>query len=694
MPDFNPDQFLAETTPKAEGFDPDKFLSDTQAPADTSHDLIPFLKEQGKGFVDLAKKAGSGLVDAAMHPVQTASDVASSLASSPEEYGEGIYRAVRNTPVVGNAINMANIAAKGIPAYLHGGDDAALQAVNAQDDYEQAQNEKDVSHVKEHPLTDFIQKSAGMAALPEGHIAQTSALAIDAFSKSLAQGNDVTTALKDARNTAVLAATALKTGQMASNVPRVLGKYAAREAGVTDNAIARYRENPEAVNAASQYVKEPEALKNLVDEQVAPINKAAETADQGYQDARDAVADTKAPPISLASEIPEHLDTQGEKLHDLSSQAFDILDKEGRSFPVEDLSNSVQKQMQGLEIGGVVPSIGPDAAAHGSLGKFNDMLNQIGSNTEDGQIPAPVVKKLIQQLDGVSKDAYTTNAGALSPAAAKNLAAVRRSFDAAIKDASPAYAEKMSELSPQVGLVSDMSNMFGNEPMALNALKAAADPMTPRGYIVRKKLGEYDAMNGTDFAQRVSDYYDLPKQNLQQARQTLLDTKDQASAVNKIGANSTETAIPRIQMGHNFEARKQLENLNPDLAQTVQDTGVARQFAKATTNGSRKAKIGAGIGGAAGAAFGGFSTGPVGAVVGGHIGSAVGGFAGGLADLYGGQAVKAALDAGIALDKIANTPYIKPLMEAAQKSPRELAIAHYMLSQKDPQYQALNAPSK
>ena len=691
---FNPDQFLAQTDtmpPSVGGFDPDSFLNETPPapkPQENAHDLVPFLKAQGKGLVHLAKDAGKGLVAAASDPSKTASDVADSLAGVDTE---GVYRAIRHVPIVGDAINHLSIAARGIPGYLKGGDEGQLQAVNAQDAYEQAQNESDAKHEKEHPLTDFIQKNVGLAALPEGKMAQTGMLAVDAFQKSMAQGNSVMDALKDARNVAMLAGTALNAGEAVSNIPRVVGKYAAKEAGVTPEAIARYREAPEAVNAASKFANEPESLKNLVDDRVRPLNQAVDDAQTGLMDAKSSVADTRTPPADIASEIPAHLDSMGAKLHDMSSQAFDILEKEGQSFPVQDLQKAVSDKMDALKVGGeVIPSIGPDATAYKALGQFNQMLNEIGSKVGD-EVPAPIVKELIQQLDGVSKESYQTNAGALSPAAAGNFAQVRRVFDQTLKQASPAYAAKMAELAPKVGIVSDLSQVFGNEPKAMLALKAASDPMSPRGIQVRDMLTKYDALNGTDFAKRVADYYDTPTANLSEAQAGLAKAKEAAEGVNKLGPNSTESTLKSIQAGRNIEARRQLEGLDPDLARTVQDAAIAKQFGRPTTNGSRKAVIGRGLGGAAGAGLGAATAGPTGAVVGGFLGQAAGGFVGGLADLYGGQAVKSALDAGIKLDKLANTPYVKPLMEAAKRSPKSLAVVHYMLNQTDPKYQALTS---
>lgn len=699
----------------SEQFDPNQPFEPADVEFDPSqpyepedpHALWPFLKQAGKGFGQMLSDTASGIGKIARNPGDTAVEVAESFTSATPE---GYYRALRHTPVIGDVVNHAVIAAQGIPGYLRGGDSGQLQAVNAQDRYERQQNEADVAHAAEHPLTDFIQKSAGVIAMPGGHIAQTSALSVDAFTRSLNAGNDVLTALQDARNAAVLMGASLGAtkgiAKGVSGATKATGRYLAKEAGVKPEAIARYKQDPVAVNNAAKFVDDPEALKNLVDNRVAPINDAVDVAKMGVDDSRGLYNQSRRePPLSLAEEIPKHLDTQGEKLSNLSMEAIDRLAAQGETFPIGKIRGAVTSRMNALKIDGVEPTVGPDASAYRGLGVFRDMVDRIGDQN-NGNIPAATVKQIIQQLDKVSKEAYQVNAGGIGPEAATNFARVRRNLDRVLKDSSleppneagirvptpGGYAEKMAELAPQVRLVSDLSKAFGaTEESALNVLKAAADPSTPRGYTVRKKLADYDQANGTDFAQRVADYYDAPKANLERAKQHHQSAKQLAAGVNKIGPNSTETTLGSIQGGRNWEARKQLEALDPDLAQTVQDAGVARQFARATINGSRKAKIGAGIGASLGSGAGALLSGSdraAGAVVGGTLGGGIGGYLGGLADMYGGQAVKAALDAGIKLERLQGTPYVAQLMRASKEGNKQLAIVHYMLMQTDPKYQA------
>lgn len=250
MPAFDPDKFLQETAPVAvkAPFDPDKFLAETgthaqPAPAESPHDLVPFLKQQGSNMADMVGNAASGLGHAVMNPGETASNVANSLASSPEDYLSGAYRAVRSIPIVGDLVDstVANAKAAGHDVHniLSGGHDpeAGERAIT---EHKQAQAQSDKEHAEKHPLTDFIQKSVGLTALPGGMVAPVATLAADAFKKSLANGSDSYTALADARNSAILATMAFGAGHAVSSGVNKLASGATKAAGVSDEAIANY----------------------------------------------------------------------------------------------------------------------------------------------------------------------------------------------------------------------------------------------------------------------------------------------------------------------------------------------------------------------------------------------------------------------------------------------------------------------
>lgn len=242
MPDFDPNAFLAQTAPSRGGgksFDPDAFLAKT---SETPHDLVPFLKAQGSNLSNMAGNATDGLVHAVMHPVDTASDVANSLTGVD---AQGLYRAVRNVPVAGPAIDS-------IVSSAH----ALAGGPQAEQNYQNEIAKSDAQHAKEHPLTDFIQRSVG--TLPFA-TEQAGMIAADAFGKSLKEGNDTWTAMKDARNALVLTTMAVGAGHVVSSGIGKLEEAIPKSVGISPEAMALNAEKPGLVNEAMHGVQNPVA---------------------------------------------------------------------------------------------------------------------------------------------------------------------------------------------------------------------------------------------------------------------------------------------------------------------------------------------------------------------------------------------------------------------------------------------------
>jgi len=142
--------------------------------------------------------------------------------------------------------------------------------------------------------------------------------------------------------------------------------------------------------------------------------------------------------------------------------------------------------------------------------------------------------------------------------------------------------------------------------------------------------------------------------------------------------------LKRVQNGRDPFASEALagydKQFGTKFGDDLQDSFAKNDFTKANPNGSRRAVTF----GAAGAAIGNHLAPGAGGYVGGALGAGVGA----LTDVYGGAAVKAALDLGINLKNVADTPFIKPLMEAAQRGPKALAVTHALLSKNFPGYAA------
>ncbi len=188
--------------------------------------------------------------------------------------------------------------------------------------------------------------------------------------------------------------------------------------------------------------------------------------------------------------------------------------------------------------------------------------------------------------------------------------------------------------------------------------------------------------------------------------------------------NGAMNTLKRIQNGKDPFAAEALKKYDAqfgtDFNEGLKDSAAKQQFTRDTTNGSRKTVGFGAMGAAVGSGVGGFIAPGVGHAVGGMIGGGIGSGVGMLADKFGGQAVKVALDAGIkvnnlvgtgvgmladkfggqavkvALDagikvnNLVGTKYVAPVMAAALRGPQALAVTHYLLTQQDPEYQKLH----
>jgi len=761
MPGFDPNAYLTEDKdPAPAAFDPHAYAADT-----SDQDSAPVPDPRGAHISDAQF--------AALHqsPTEEAKDSLDSLGTTANQVG-------RDIPVLGPlAVKGGHVLAAGLGAITPN----ALLAPDKQNksfselfnQLEKQDKDKQNELAKASPGTTALGGLAGGSMLPVPGAGVDGALGALARIGSIGALNAGDAALRgnDATKAGLLGGGISAAAEAVPGVGHVAGwagkKLAQGIAGIKPEAIDRYLADPAGVNAAMPYAKDPEALKNMIDSSVAGVtgnvqkaqdavtaakeqlanagasarqarNLATDSANTAYRDAKEALKNTR-PPEQLAGDIMSHLDSQGQHLGELSGQAFDTLEQEGHSFDTNTLKQAIAQQKNKLMVGGVPPKVGPGATAFSALSKFEnqidaisrkaagegggvELLNAAGNpikTTQNVKIPASTVKQLIQQADSVSKAAYQTNAGAMSPEAAKSVSAMRRSFDQLVKNASPAYRAKMAELAPQVSLVSDMSDVFGSEQGALSALNAMSSPTNPKGYIAKKLLKQYDDAHNTNFTQDLDTYLNaqdvlrspskmdelkqglpetqrlaaqLPEeqahqaaqQGLEQAQQSATSEADKAAPLSRLQPGSTENLIRSLQNGKNIEGRKALEYLDQlggtDYAKKAADAGAAKQFLRDTTNGSRKTVLGGAIGTALGSAFG---------VHGAAVGSGAGAVLGALSDRYGGQAVKAVLDAGISLGQLGNPKYAGALMQAAKRGRKALMVTHALLTSQDPQYAAL-----
>lgn len=502
------------------------------APND-KHDLVPFLKNAGSGLLD-------SVGNAVAHPIDTAKNVADFAGSAVEGFGKGLIA-----------------------------------------------GPSDLNKVPDQDEQNFVGAMSGVPTFAPITLAHT-------YLQSRAAGNSAEDALKDARNVGVLLGGMKLAGAGMSKAAGAAGGALAKEAGVSPEAIARYRANPEAVNAA----------KPLVDT------------------TKDFLADADARQAAMSQ---------------ASSDSFATLKDAGTTGP-ENISQPIQAQIDRLRSLGV---FGPERKA--AINFLNGIIDDVhgGSNIpgsdfgqafdEMAKTDAPDISAATEPLPqeiGLDKgkavlnaldshyEKLSANPGA-DPQVLKAISDARGGIDSYLKQKVPAYGSQMETLAGQAQDYAGLANKFRTDQGAMSTLKRIQTGKDP---FAADALQNYDQQFGTSFGE---------------------DLKNSAAA---------------------------------------------QQFERPTTNGSRKTLLGGAVGNVVGHAAGWLLGDPA---AGGQVGMAVGAGAGFLADRYGGQAVKVALDAWIKLDRLQGTKFLGPIMAAAKAGPQQLAVAHYVMAQQNPDYQKL-----
>ncbi len=650
-------------------------------PREMKHIVPNALKAGAQGAQNLAGAAYQGVTDLPDQVRAEAADVKGIPGRIGQALGKipgDVYRAVRHTPALGPMVEEVEHAYHADRGRAAGkGEDELLQ-----ERYKRSsdRHKSDEKHAKDHPLTDFVQRTLGVAALPANVIAQAGVIGIDAFHHSRAAGNDTHEALRDARNATLLAGGAILGGHGFNAGASKLGKFAKKEFGISDRSIETLRANPKGVTQARKNIdKNPMGLENDLNQRIAPVHEE-------LADATRHAGEAQERNLAFGHDIHTELAGRGKEVSGLSGESFDRLIKAGTQFDLAPIEAVIKNHIQKQHISGSAPREGHRLAAMKYLEhKLAEVREAAAKN--GGKIPPDGMKEFVQDIQTTAAPAYDY---ALHTAQEKNLAnlAVKLGKDFNIELKAPSrdkqgnaipggYAEKMDELAPKTNTVNHMKKIFGTVEQARAALAKAANPNHPKAAEIRDRLQKYDEMFGTDFHQRLKENYDEPAKRL-------IAAKQQARAVNLLGPNQTEKALPSIGRGKNHQAERQLQEFAPDLHQQAMLEGAAKNFDQSTTNGSRRvAAVGALAGGVGGFLSGGDlkTSGSLGS-----LGLGVGGAAGFLADRYGGRAVELAVRMGINLDKLAKTPYVGQIMDAAIKGDKALKVAHYILSTSRPDY--------
>jgi hypothetical protein len=223
-----------------------------------------------------------------------------------------------------------------------------------------------------------------------------------------------------------------------------------------------------------------------------PVREAKFEKEQATQAWKDEKSDLNREmnKIGIDTELPDTLIDAAKKMQqdisNRSSEAFDILIKEGKLLLIHDLRSKVQKQIRDMKLS--TDKELPEQLVGNrkkSLELINETINSIIKQSEDNKIKpkefystSPVdAKRVLQALDNRIADFYDDmRSGIYTPLDIRMIMEFRTELDDALKIANPRYAKVMKPLSSLTRNKVKVDRMIGNYDQIYNRLNVLDKP--------------------------------------------------------------------------------------------------------------------------------------------------------------------------------------------------------------------------
>ena len=439
------------------------------------------------------------------------------------------------------------------------------------------------------------------------------------------------------------------------------------------------------------------------------LRQAQDQLKEAFDSRTQVLAEKAQPPIELAPSVGDAIaDVKAKVSKGSKDESYAILDKDPRSYNIRQSAQVLhnmadEMNIQGKETApkslsssqmyaqrqpgqsiraatGDVATTSPpitdeSAAVQGKLRKFANIIE----NTPE-KMPAPELKKMIQQIDKSGEAIY--GQPGFDPRVSQAYKGVRASIDNMIKTSNPEYADKMKEVSQNIGLMNHAIDRFGDQQSAMIRLKSIGGDTAGLDRQLLAKLGD---ATGRDFVTPINEHMiakaqlrdtdaikaaipaskqvsELQSQNrahirpeawpeyekseinakglpeaktaaqsrLAESETALAKSKDDLEPFKSLGQKSTQNAVKGLMKApdkESIELRRTIQALSDktgiDFAGQIEARRLAEQFSGTYMNGSRNAHIGGAVGGAIGGVFSPEHV--TGAAIGYGIGNAIGG---------------------------------------------------------------------
>lgn len=200
-----------------------------------------------------------------------------------------------------------------------------------------------------------------------------------------------------------------------------------------------------------------------------------------------------------------------------SSEAFDILENESVKIPKKTFIDAIDNEVKKLKRHGSIT-----AEVDRDISRLEDTRRRTLAQKGD-LFSGAQTKSYIRQLDNAAQE--TTSAGGFASDDVQALRNVRREVDGPLKEASPAYREKMSEVAKDVDVLKRADKLFGKD-QTVNARLESLNRKNANPF-VRSTLQDLDAAGGTKLSEEletgsIRDYF--AKDTTNGARKTVMGT--------------------------------------------------------------------------------------------------------------------------------------------------------------------------
>lgn len=422
------------------------------------------------------------------------------------------------------------------------------------------------------------------------------------------------------------------------------------------------------------------------------LNEAQRNFDEKKQQFREALKSNNL--TNMSGSVTQAVADLKDKVVQGSKDAYAILDNAKGSVPVQPLVSGMNKWSDDLTVNGV-PTSDADADALNQVTAWQSRLQKM-ADANKGDLTLPQAKQVIQALDRQVQ--ISQDAGGFSPKTKQALSDLRSQIDQAVKTQSPEYAAKMEEVAHQTNLLRATNNLYGTPEKAISNLNSITSQKGQALHVpLLQQLGEE---TGRDLVSPAQDYiqnHDIltTPSKFDQVIEQIPEAKALRAAQGRMSDLSNPANIRDVQVQSNSPLQqkvadsqaalesaksdnqvfngvtrdsvtgktKQLGGSNDYAAQArfgdidkkygtnfqkeIQARNDADAFSKDATRGSRLAVVGGATGGLVGYLLGGHE----GAIA----GTAAGAEAGAIADRYGGQLFKGAINKTKAVAGIAKT---------------------------------------